>query len=85
MPTSPAPAVHAFVPGDGTGSCLHPPTRDCGRPALPFGGNFRVVDLVPGTLLNCAVVQGDLRVRSVGPRARPGQPVVIGHTGTVAA
>jgi glucose-1-phosphate adenylyltransferase len=40
----------AFVLAGGVGARLHPLTRDRAKPAVPFGGKYRVVDF---TLSNC--------------------------------
>lgn len=40
----------AFVLAGGTGTRLHPLTRDRAKPAVPFGGKYRVIDF---TLSNC--------------------------------
>ncbi len=42
--------------GGGAGERLYPLTRDRAKPAVPFGGNYRIVDL---TLSNC--INSDLR------------------------
>lgn len=42
--------VVAIVMAGGQGERLYPLTRDRGKPAVPFGGNYRVVDF---TLSNC--------------------------------
>lgn len=63
MPQSPVPTVHAFVLAGGAGARLHPLTRDCCKPALPFGSSVRIVDFVLGNLLNSGVVQVDLLVQ----------------------
>jgi glucose-1-phosphate adenylyltransferase len=40
----------AFVLAGGVGARLHPLTRDRAKPAVPFGGKYRVIDF---TLSNC--------------------------------
>ena len=40
----------AIVLAGGTGSRLHPLTRDRAKPAVPFGGKYRIIDF---TLTNC--------------------------------
>lgn len=40
----------AFILAGGVGARLHPLTRDRAKPAVPFGGKYRVVDF---TLSNC--------------------------------
>jgi glucose-1-phosphate adenylyltransferase len=40
----------AFVLAGGVGVRLHPLTRDRAKPAVPFGGKYRVIDF---TLSNC--------------------------------
>jgi glucose-1-phosphate adenylyltransferase len=42
--------VLTFVLAGGRGERLHPLTRDRAKPAVPFGGNYRIVDF---TLSNC--------------------------------
>lgn len=61
--SSHVPTVHAFVMAGGAGSRLRPLTDERCKPALPFGGNFRVVDFVLGNLLNSGIHQVDLLVQ----------------------
>jgi glucose-1-phosphate adenylyltransferase len=42
--------VLTFILAGGRGERLHPLTRDRAKPAVPFGGNYRIVDF---TLSNC--------------------------------
>ena len=48
--------VLAIVLAGGRGSRLEPLTRDRAKPAVPFGGNYRIIDI---TLSNC--INSDLR------------------------
>ena len=48
--------VLAIVLAGGRGSRLEPLTRDRAKPAVPFGGNYRIIDF---TLSNC--INSDLR------------------------
>jgi glucose-1-phosphate adenylyltransferase len=40
----------AIILAGGVGSRLHPLTADRAKPAVPFGGNYRIIDF---TLTNC--------------------------------
>ena len=40
----------AFILAGGTGNRLHPLTQDRTKPAVPFGGKYRIIDF---TLANC--------------------------------
>ena len=40
----------ALVLAGGVGSRLHPLTQDLAKPAVPFGGKYRIIDF---TLSNC--------------------------------
>ena len=47
----------------GTGERLYPLTKDCAKPAVPFAGAYRIIDV---TLSNCiSAVRGKLRQRTV--------------------
>ncbi|HET6782123.1 MAG TPA: sugar phosphate nucleotidyltransferase, partial [bacterium] len=41
-----SPRVLAFILAGGRGERLDPLTRDRGKPAVPFGGKYRIVDFV---------------------------------------
>lgn len=45
----------AFVLGGGIGKRLYPLTRDRAKPAMPFGGNYRVIDFVLSNLLHSKI------------------------------
>jgi len=47
--------VVAFVLGGGIGKRLYPLTRDRVKPALPFGGNYRVIDFVLSNLIHSRI------------------------------
>ena len=47
--------VVAFVLGGGTGKRLFPLTKDRAKPALPFGGSYRVIDFVLSNLIHSRV------------------------------
>ncbi|MDZ7836528.1 MAG: sugar phosphate nucleotidyltransferase [Actinomycetota bacterium] len=47
--------VIAFILGGGAGKRLYPLTRDRTKPAVPFGGSFRVIDFVLSNFLNSKV------------------------------
>ena len=46
------PKVLAIVLAGGEGSRLFPLTRDRAKPAVPFGGGYRLVDFVLSNLVN---------------------------------
>src|SRR6478672_3595917 len=48
--------VLAILLAGGAGERLHPLTRDTAKPAVPFGGQYRIIDF---TLSNC--INSDLR------------------------
>ncbi len=50
--TSRAPHVIAMVMAGGMGQRLMPLTRDRSKPAVPFGGQYRLIDLVLSNLAN---------------------------------
>lgn len=50
--TSPVPHVIAMVLAGGMGQRLMPLTRDRSKPAVPFGGQYRLIDLVLSNLAN---------------------------------
>ena len=39
----------------GEGKRLYPLTRDRAKPAVPFGGRYRIIDFVINNFLNCSV------------------------------
>ena len=42
----------AIILAGGRGSRLEPLTRDRAKPAVPFGGNYRIIDFVLSNCLN---------------------------------
>ncbi len=49
--------ILAFVMAGGQGVRLRPFTRDYAKPALPFGGGYRIIDFVLSNLYNSGVPQ----------------------------
>jgi glucose-1-phosphate adenylyltransferase len=49
------PKVLALVMAGGAGSRLHPLTADRSKPAVPFGGSYRIVDFVLSNLINSGI------------------------------
>ncbi len=49
------PKIIAFVLAGGTGSRLLPLTKDRAKPALSFGGKYRIIDFVLSNLINSGV------------------------------
>ena len=47
--------VLAVVMAGGAGSRLHPLTADRSKPAVPFGGRYRIVDFVLSNLINSGI------------------------------
>lgn len=47
--------VVAFVLGGGVGKRLYPLTQDRAKPALPFGGSYRVIDFVLSNLIHSRI------------------------------
>jgi len=47
--------VLGIVLAGGTGSRLHPLTKDRAKPAVPFGGKYRIVDFVLSNLINSGI------------------------------
>jgi glucose-1-phosphate adenylyltransferase len=47
--------VLAFVLAGGKGSRLYPLTRERAKPAVPFGGRYRIVDFVLSNLVNSGI------------------------------
>ncbi len=45
----------AFILGGGAGKRLYPLTRDRTKPAVPFGGGYRVIDFVLSNFLNSKI------------------------------
>ena len=79
--------VLAIVLAGGRGSRLEPLTRDRAKPAVPFGGIYRIIDF---TLSNC--INSDLRkilvltqykARQPEPAHRPGVEVPLPRAGRV--
>jgi glucose-1-phosphate adenylyltransferase len=46
------PRILAFVMAGGKGERLYPLTKDRSKPAVPFGGRYRIIDFVLSNLLN---------------------------------
>ena len=49
------PRVLAFILAGGRGERLHPLTRDRSKPAVPFGGKYRIVDFVLSNFVNSEI------------------------------
>lgn len=49
------PRVLAFILAGGRGERLEPLTRDRGKPAVPFGGKYRIVDFVLSNFMNSGI------------------------------
>ncbi len=47
--------VMAFVMAGGEGNRLRPLTAECSKPAVPFGGRYRIVDFVLSNLVNSEI------------------------------
>src|ERR1700709_2205056 len=47
--------VLAFVLAGGKGTRLYPLTKERAKPAVPFGGRYRIVDFVLSNLLNSGI------------------------------
>ncbi len=50
-----APTVLAMVMAGGEGKRLHPLTAERSKPAVPFGGRYRIVDFVLSNLINSGI------------------------------
>lgn len=50
-----SPRVLAFILAGGKGERLYPLTRDRSKPAVPFGGKYRIVDFVLSNFVNSGV------------------------------
>jgi glucose-1-phosphate adenylyltransferase len=48
-------AVVAMILAGGEGKRLYPLTRDRAKPAVPFGGRYRIVDLVLSSMVNSGI------------------------------
>src|SRR4028119_2403265 len=51
------PRVLGVVLAGGEGKRLHPLTRDRAKPAVPFGGNYRLVDFALSNLVNAGFLR----------------------------
>ena len=49
------PRLLALIMAGGKGSRLHPLTRDRAKPAVPFGGRYRIIDFVLSNMHNSAI------------------------------
>src|SRR5204862_5274205 len=47
--------VLAFVLAGGKGTRLYPLTKERAKPAVPFGGRYRIIDLVLSNLVNSGI------------------------------
>ncbi|MEO7142715.1 MAG: glucose-1-phosphate adenylyltransferase [Bryobacteraceae bacterium] len=47
--------VLAFVLAGGKGTRLHPLTKERAKPAVPFGGRYRIIDFVLSNLINSGI------------------------------
>ncbi len=51
-----APRVLAFIMAGGKGERLEPLTRERGKPAVPFGGRYRIIDFVLSNFVNSGIL-----------------------------
>jgi len=51
------PHVMAMVLAGGQGTRLHPLTVDRAKPAVPFGGTYRLIDFALSNLVNCGIAK----------------------------
>lgn len=49
------PRILAFVLAGGKGERLYPLTRERGKPAVPFGGKYRIIDFVLSNFVNSGI------------------------------
>jgi glucose-1-phosphate adenylyltransferase len=49
------PRILAFILAGGRGERLYPLTRERGKPAVPFGGRYRIVDFVLSNFVNSGI------------------------------
>ena len=49
------PRVLAFILAGGKGERLYPLTRERGKPAVPFGGKYRIIDFVVSNFVNSGI------------------------------
>jgi len=49
------PRILAFILAGGKGERLYPLTRERGKPAVPFGGKYRIVDFVLSNFVNSGI------------------------------
>ena len=54
-PASPTPRVLAIILAGGKGERLHPLTAERSKPAVPFGGKYRLMDFVLSNFVNSGV------------------------------
>ena len=47
--------ILAFVLAGGEGTRLYPLTKERAKPAVPFGGKYRIIDFVLSSLINSGI------------------------------
>src|SRR5256885_3618614 len=47
--------VRAFIPAGGRGPGLYPLTGERAKPAVPFGGKYRIIDFVLSNFINSGI------------------------------
>ena len=71
--------VLAIVLAGGEGKRLYPLTRDRAKPAVPFGGQYRLIDFALSNLVNGGfrriVVLTQYKSHSLNPRTTPSASV----------
>lgn len=55
--------VTAFILAGGKGTRLHPLTRDRAKPAVPFGGTYRIIDFTLSNCLNSSIRRVNILVQ----------------------
>ena len=73
----------ALVMAGGQGTRLYPLTRDRAKPAVPFGGKYRIIDFVLSNLVNSGIysiyVLVQWRSQSLIERNLPARPASVSH------
>ena len=65
----------------GQGERLYPLTRDRAKPAVPFGGTFRIIDFTLSNCINSNLRKIEVLTQGQGAESKNGDMITVDYTG----